>query len=510
MTIRNLSTTISLCLLLMGTLTSCFDNKESEYIVTNQDNAIVTAFSFDNNTHVCPNLAGYGFTIDNLGQHDPELLSELKDLWDKNEYSLEPGFIFNPDSLPSGTIPDSIKVNISYSSPFSVKFYQYDENLELKNCTNFADTQTVSFDDYAITRLEITARDQLTNKSYFVKVNVHQIFGDTLLWHYFANDLFDASALTAQHADTLGSDLLWYTQTASDTEVRSAKLDGDIRDWTPAVSISAPSSLDLSTIYNWGGQLYGVASDGSLLSSADGLTWTTASTGFQFVNLLGHHTPGGYSSNRYDEHLCAIVLHDGQYHFAQSLDGTLWTLDQLLFDDTLTSLVPAGFPIKGYSHPLPVAAQPNKGNVTSRIYIVGGITADGTLTSSTWASDGTTWAEFPQNLLPAMQGASIVRYTTDKDHPETLWILQPGIMADGTVSRKLWFSENSGITWKSLAREYSYLADTTPIEAIGGATAFHSRKNWNIYLIGGIGANGKQQSSICGGCYRKLTFDKKR
>lgn len=510
MTIRNLSTTISFCLLLMGTLTACFDDKESEYIVTNQDNAIVTSFTFDNNSHVCPNLARYGFTIDNLGQHDPELLASLKSLWNKDEYSLEPGFIFNPDSLPSGTIADSIKVNLSYSSPKEVKFYQYDEKLQLQNCTNFADTQTVSFDDYAITRLEITARDGVTNKSYFVKVNIHQVFGDTLQWHLFADNLFDASAVTAQHVDTLGSTLYWYTQTAAATEVRTAQLDGDIRDWSPAVSINSPATLNLPTLYAWDKTLYGVASDGSLLSTTDGLTWTAASTDYEFVNLLGLHTKGGYTDKKYDEHLCAIVRVGSDLHFAQSLDGQSWQLDPMLFNDQMTSLLPAGFPVQGYSHPLPVAAQPKKGNVTSRIYIVGGITADGQLTSSTWASDGTTWVEFPQNQLPAMQGASIVRYTTDKDHPETLWILQPGIMSDGEVSNRLWFSENSGITWKPLSREYSYLADTTPLEAMGGVSAFHSRKNWNIYFFGGIDANGLQRSTISGGCYRKLTFDKKR
>ena len=83
--------------------------------MTDYYNCIVTSFSLEDNTNVCSGLSKYSFTIDNYGLSDDSI------------HALYPndGIIFNPDSLPAGSVADSIKLTLSYTSPYSVYFYQY-------------------------------------------------------------------------------------------------------------------------------------------------------------------------------------------------------------------------------------------------------------------------------------------------------------------------------------------------------------------------------------------------
>jgi len=498
-----------IALSLIGLCTSCFNDNDSETVSYNYSNANVTAFSFSANSDVCDNLASYTFSIDNRGVTDPDLIEACKDLWQIDKWTVEPGIIFNPDSLPSGSEPDSITVSISYNSPKSVYFYQYDENLELKNRTDFTDTTNISFDDYAITRLEITAYDGYTNKSYFVKVNVHKLYGDTIVWKNYASQIFDPSLVVDQRVDTIGQNLYWYTELQDGTQqVRTANLDGDISAWSAEETLSG--NLKLGSMLAMHNTLYAVNKDGNLVKSTDGKDWSIVSSSITFHNLLGLQLGVELDGKIIrDEYMMAIVKQGEDYHFAHSLDGINWELAMLNASDN-SSILPANFPIDGYTMPISTAAQPKAGNVTSRIYLVGGTDKNGLLTNSTWSCDGKSWVEFPQTQLPAMQNASIVTYTREVDAPGTFWILQPGLMANGEVSRVLWFSENKGVTWKKLSREFSEMADTRKIDPIACGNAFFSTKNYNIYFFGGIDANGQQKSSIFGGQYRNLVFSKIR
>ncbi|MBP5213276.1 MAG: hypothetical protein J6032_01500 [Bacteroidales bacterium] len=515
---RQITRTVLSTLTLGALLTACFDDNESETVVTDYSNCTVTSMSLSANAKVCSNLSNYSFTIDQLGTSDTALIANWRSVWEKDEYTLQPGVIFNQDSLPVGSIADSIKISLSYSSPYSVIFYQYDEDMNLLNRTNYSDTQIVWFDDYAVTRLEIVAQDRLTNKSYFVKMNVHTCPTDTIRWKYLAGtDLFDMTEVTDQRVDTLGRTLCWFTTLSSTQEVRTASLTGDITEWSSPQTVNAPATIQLGTLLNWNGTLYAVGADSTLLMSADGLNWTAASADFKFVNLIGAQLPiykkaASESDDTYNEHLCAIVALNGEHHFTRlTKDSAAWRLDTaLICDGVQSSKLPDGFPVGGYTRPISVAAKPSKGNTTSRLYISGGIRADGTLLSSTWSSDGSYWVEFPQNILPPMKNASIIRYTLDADEPGTFWIMQPGLMQDGHVTDTLYFSQNSGVTWKKLYREYPQYADTYKVDPIACHSAFMNPRNYYMYFFGGVDENGNQRSTIQGGQLQDLDFEQAR
>ena len=489
-------------------LSGCFDDNDSETIVNDYDNALITSVSLSTNTKVCSNLSSYTFTIDHLGTSDEDLIERCASLWQVDEYSQQPGIIFNADSLPVGSVADSIKVSLSYSSPYKVRFFQYDSTLTLQNVTNYADTQIIWFDDYAVTRIEVVAEDQLTNKSYFMKMNVHTQTSDTIMWKYAATGLFDMSDVIDQRVDTLGTTLCWYMMSAdSSQQVRTADLTGDITAWSDAQAVTAPSAINLGTLLNWGGKIYGVGYDKQLLATTDGIAWSVASADYSFVNLLGAQLA---DKNRVAEHLCAIAMVDDTCRFVRSADGASWQLDSLTIGGTTTSALPARFPLWDYTRPISVEADLEGGSTRSRIYISGGMLADSTLTSSTWATDGLQWVEFTQNIVPAARRSSVVRYQLDVDDPDSFWIMQLGERADGSVTDTLYFSQNSGVTWKMLQREFYKYGDTYPIAQFGCSSAFVNPKNYRIYFIGGKNNDGEQESNIVTGQLANLAMDQLR
>jgi len=488
-------------------VTSCLNSNDSETIVTDYSNALLTKVSLNTNSNVCAGLSDYAFTIDHYGNSDPALIDSTRSLWKVDEYSLNPGIVFNVDSLPVGSIADSIKVSLSYSSPYKVDFYQYDSELNLMNHTNFADTQIIWFDDYAITRIQITATDGVTNKSYFMKVNVHHCSTDTIVWKYLCKDLFDTKQVIDQRVDTVGTTLCWYTTLADNSQqVRTTDLLGNVTNWSDAQNISSPANIDLGTLVNLNDKLYAIGADQTLLSSTDGITWTVASSDFAFVNLLGIQL----ETKKYNEHFCAIAQQGSDYHFVRSTDGSTWSLDTLVVNDDTTTLVPDGFPLNGYTRPISVKANPKNGSTTSRIYITGGIKADGNLTASTWSTDGFQWVEFEQLTLKPMKRATIVRYTLDVDDPDTFWIMQTGEMDKGYVSDTLYFSQNSGVTWKKLPREFYNLGDTYWIKPFGCSSGFYNPKDYRIYFIGGKNNEGEQESNIVTGQLVDLAMKQKK
>ena len=109
-----------------------------------------------------------------------------------------------------------------------------------------------------------------------------------------------------------------------------------------------------------------------------------------------------------------------------------------------------------------------------------------------------------------MTRASIIEYTLDADHPKSFWILWPGVLADGSVRNTAYFSENKGVTWKLLSREFASYSKTGPISPVGAVSGFVDQSNYWMYFIGGIDAEGAQQANVFGGQLSKLAFDKVR
>jgi len=494
-------------------LCSCLGSgNDAESITSNYNNAIITAFSLVDNSNVCSSLSGYAFTIDNFGVSDDSIHRLYPD----------DGIIFNADSLPAGTIPDSVKVSLSYASPENIEFRLYEsDGKTLGQYSQFSSDSALYFASYPDCRLTVTSYGG-TKKVYHVKVNVHKMNADTIIWRTYNADLWDASQITNQRVDTLNDVIYWFMEDSNNLcNVSTAALREKVRVWQPrtALNVSGDSGLDLSTLYVWHGALYAVGrQEGHLLTSTDGYNWQEANTAYQFTSLLGNQlrTKDVYGHWNSDT-LNAIVRIGGEYHFATSADARQWNVAQRVHKN---------FPIKGFTRPVQTAARSNYGNLTSRIYLVGGTLADGTMTSSTWSCDGWSdtdqgpnWEEFTQDELPAMTGASMIEYTLDPLYPGTFWLLFPGQKADGSVPTNrlygkdyttLYYSKDNGVSWHRLSRYYAQYADNSHLGAMAWNSAILDPSTWQIYLCGGARPDGTLVASVWTGVLNSLTFEQAR
>lgn len=492
-------------------LSSCLSSNESETVATNYYNAIVTSFALSDNANVCSGLSGYQFTIDNFGTSDDSIHQRFPN----------DGIIFNPDSLPVGTIADSVKVTVSFSSPDSVYFKLFDPDGTLGQYQNYSADSALYFASHPHGRLTLVSRGGYS-KTYHIKINVHKVNGDTIVWHDYTDNLWADMNLTDQRTDTLNNCYYWFIEAdGMSNKVSSAPMGKTPTQWQSMANVNVPDGdlLDLASLYHWHNALYALGKrNGKLLTSTDGYNWEVATQELQFQAILGNQykTQDVYGNWNSDS-LNAIVRVDDNYHFAVSADARQWTIEQQ---------IPANFPISGFTRPLWTAARSGYGNLTSRIYIVGGILADGSFTSSTWSCDGwneqlkgPNWAEFTQDELKPMSGASILEYTIDSDYPKSFWILQPGIMADGSIPANrlfgklyttLYYSEDNGVSWHRLSRYYTKYADNAALGQLSCSSAFFDPRTYQMYFFGGRREDGSFKTSVWGGTLNSLTFDKKR
>lgn len=498
--ITKLTGVLSVCVM----LSSCLGSKEeSEYIQTNAGNALVTSFALKDNSDVGAKLSGYTFTIDHYGQSDPSI------------HALYPndGIIFNPDSLPYGTIPDSVKVSVGFNSPKSAHFSLYNRIGELKQFSDYANDSALWLASYPDVRLKITSYDEAVVKTYHVKVNVHKVRTDTIVWRSYADTVWPGVDVKEQRVDTLNGNLMWYVKAADgDYRVKSNVL-RNITSWSepqPIVSL-VEQDLDLETMFGYRGALYAVNRiDGSLWYTTDGVLWGVKSRALKFVNILGVlQEVKGENINEYYWHpdqLAVLAEVDGEIKIRYSEDmGETWS-----DDGNGDKPVPTDFPVKGYVRPIGTPAKASLGNVSSRITIVGGVSRNGELLKTVWCCENKVWVDVSNeaSALPAMNGGSVLRYTLDSEKPNTFWILWPGVLADGKVSNDVYCSEDNGVSWHKMKQRYGRKAfgDTRNLEALACSSAFYDPKSYRMYFFGGKRADGTLSTSVFGGVYSNLTF----
>ena len=490
-------------------LTSCLKGNDSETVLTDYYNNIVTAFSLVDNDNVAKGLSKYSFTVDNYGTSDAAIHAKFPN----------DGIIFNADSLPFGTIADSVKVTISFSSPDSAYFTLYSLDGVMRQYSNVAYDSALYFASCPDARLHISARGN--HKTYHVKVNVHKVAGDTIKWHPVTEQLWKDIAISDQRTDTIGSTLFWYVEDGTHNQVSTADMRGYAKTWTEPASVNVAGGelLDLQTLYNWHDALFAVGkTSGALLTSKDGYNWEVANDNYKFTSILGNQlkTRDVYGTWNSDT-LNAIIHIDGAYHFAVSADAKEWRIDNVL---------PHNFPISGFTRPISVAARANNGNLTSRLYVIGGKMADGSLTSSTWSCDGwseiekgSNWAEFPQPTLTPTQNGTVIEYTLDRDRPKTFWLFYPGTDENGKIGQtqhygrsyaNLYYSEDSGVSWHQLFTKYPKLADNSAFADMAPNSGFCNPANFEIYYFGGKRADGSFSTQVWGGMLPELTFIKRR
>lgn len=491
---------LSACLaLLIGTLSSCNKKTETEEEVYMPASSVaVTNFSLKSKSGSSIKLDSVFFSID-----------------------LNRGVIFNADSLPVGTDVTKLVPVISYvSSASAVTLTQsggkYTGEIDYKS--NPSDS--VDFSGKVV--LKITAEDKTTTRSYNIKVNVHKMVPDSLMWDRLAVTPMPSRLDTPKQQKTVGYKNTSYSliQEADNSYTMAVATDLLAGVWEKNVPVF-DFEPRVRTLNATADCLYLLDTAGVLHTSADGMTWDT--TGSVWTNIIG----------AYGDVMLGMRSEGG------TLVYTCWPADAGYAE----TQVPGDFPVDEYTDFVQFS---NRWTTLPIGFMVGGRLADGSFTDKTWGFDGDNWAVLSEGMTPFVAGATLVPYYVYRKTSSTLvqtefsvWMLIGGLRSDGKSNRTIYVSYDNGVNWYA-AEQQMQLPDHFPgLRNLDGIMAEWPKQaslagNWAdtpsralpgmarvkyevedyevywdcpyIYIFGGTEAGGTLNNEIWRGVLNRMTF----
>lgn len=354
--------------------------------------------------------------------------------------------IYNYDSIDYGTRIDSLSfvINPKFSSVY------INDTLDYYNLTevylNF--TNGVKF--------TVVAADKKTSADYYVKVNVHQVDPDTFIWKGVKSEVFAGDALSAK-AVYFGEKLV-YMAVVDNKLLLYESVNGS--DWSVVEPIGVVvEKLDVNNLLATENYLY-LFVDGKLYQSVDAEVWTLIECSGKEIEYL----------------LFAM----SNKIYAVATDRSMVRLDGAEWVDLGT--LPLNFPVKGGA--VLVAAAPSG---KERVFVVGGIDAEGNYLSSVWSSEnGEYWSDMTggKQLFTPRAYAAVAQYGGGlmlfggHGKPEGS-VTDVKVVEDAQI-----FSKDFGLTWSEskdkstigdlYVPRYEHSAVVTPagyIYLIGGRTS---------------------------------------
>jgi hypothetical protein len=395
-----------LSLLASGLFVSCWDNfEERSYYSAN-----VTSFAFSEHD-TCPDIEDYVFNIDQFHGVAEDTST---------------GTIYNLDSLPYGSVVNSLYPDITLQST-NGNIYVGDSLWEEDDSLDF--TKPVV--------LTNTSYDGLYTKRYTIYVNVHQVNPDSMCLTAVQTSLPTAAGANRILSTTDGT-LLNYAP-ASGGGLQLAVSTDTCKSWTPQSVNGLTGTMNLLSLCFFNSTFYVNSTSGQLFSSADGRTWkaetTTVdgvSTSTSLVTLYGELT------KKYRDQTDSIAFiglaknASGNTCFARSIDGISWTT---------YSAIPSDFPVSDYGFVKDTTA-----TGVQNYTVAAGLNNSGAFSGSVFATeDGLTWAtiddgSIPRVAVPKRKGAALFKY-------DAYLVSFGGMDESGKYCKDMHVSPDNGIHW---------------------------------------------------------------
>lgn len=441
-----------LSLLISVLFVSCWDNFEERTYYT----ANISKFAFDAHD-TCPYIQNYVFNIDQY--HGVATDSTT-------------GIIQNLDSLPYGSVVNSLYPNVTFQST--------NGNIYI-NDSLWEDGDSIDFSSPVV--IKNTSYDGLYTKSYTIYINVHQVDPDSMSMEPMATVLPGKSSLNK--IVEVGGQILDFVPAVGGglSLYRSADT---CRHWAVSTVTGLSGDMNLHSLCTYGSDFYITGMDHTSYRSGDGLSWAPISPvaidgGAVTVLTLYGELNRKYINEPEPSALIGLIKTSaGDVCFGRSTDGIRWTVG---------TKVPASFPMTDYAQIKSTTAT----NVQF-MTLAGGLNALGVPTSGVWSTeDGKNWISVNDgslsfNTLPKRTNAALFRY-------DGSLVFFGGKGEDGTFFKDLYVSPDNGKTWKDADDKWAFLKMSL---GLSGAGVFvqhipdlvHDKDREFIWILGGTNVNG--------------------
>lgn len=479
-----------------GALASCNEEKKSD-IYQNPVNLAVTAFSLKADAKN-PGLDSAYFAID-----------------------LERGIIFNADSLRKGTKINKVVPNITFSGTVSEAVIVMSGGTTREGEVDFRTNPTDSIDFTGDVTLRVKADDNKIGTTYRLKVNVHKMPTDSIIWEENQNNFLgipEGTDVAGVKVINTESRITSFSLLGNGTSaIVSSTTDLTEGDFVTVRVDNLPFTPDVDTMCADGETIYVLDTSGRLWFTKDLTSARWTDSGEQWHTLIGAYND------------TAVGLRgDGS--------GAALQFSQYPLTDLNVKAIPDDFPTSGCSNFVKLE---NKWTQSPVAFFVGGVRADRSLSSDTWAFDGSEWIKLNEGGIPATSGATVIPYYNYRSSASgnamieyEVWFMVGGKTADG-YNNKVYISYDNGVNWTggpnnmqlpesmsdifncsgvvSDTEKSASLADSWTLRGISprrlrvwteGETV-----HWNcpyIYLFGYKGAN--KDIVTCRGVLTRLTF----
>ena len=390
----------------------------------------ITEFNLVNNSKILANLDSIFFTID-----------------------LENARIYNADSLPKGTDVSRMLAEITCPTCYSVEVSI--SNAERMNDTTFVYSNSDTIDFTGDVKIKVTALDEVTYRTYDVKVNVHQLESDSLQWGDVAY-----SSLPSMHGNVSEQKTVRFGDKAYclmvDDGYYVLATTGSLSEAWNKQEVEMPFTPDVRSFTAGSDALYILSSNhDDMYASTDGINWTSCG-GLQWRSIIG----------AYDDRVLGVA-YDGNTYFYDEYPRRMGFAPSVVAD---------GFPVEGTSN---LAVYDNIWGDGKIGVCIGGLTADSEYVQHAWGYDGNSWSVLSNNEIGGHEGMSLLLYTTfDTNESHWSYTAYPTLMAwggrtdDGELSRTMYVSLDMGVYW-SVADSLLQLPECIPAMYRADALVFN-------------------------------------
>jgi hypothetical protein len=457
-------------LLAASMMTSCLDTDDTEY--TYSSNASITAFSIDDiETEYTTQIDGVDTTLTATvtGDDYTFVIDQVQHL------------IYNVDSLPCGTDITKVVAEITFDSSYLL--------ITDQEASESKDTLWTSGDSLDFTKpiiMKVYAYDGSYGEPYTVKLNVHQVVPDSLVWRDLSagNNFQGNTAQKGQKAVCFKQRI--YVLEEGDTQVKiTSTATSDGRSWTALTELPIAEKADYQSAMVWGDALYLLAGN-QLYRSEDAETWTAVDGASGLTTLVAN-----LDTDRH--HRLVAVDTDG--YLTESTDGSTWTP---------TETLPDGFPVSGLSYVgYDLASNPAIG----RMVVLGENQADADTMHVVWSKLTTesTWGNLlltvnDASCLPRLKQVAMISY----DHKLYAFggASQNGSTEVGAFG-SFYVSEDGAVSWTAVTASLFFPEEFPDLyDEAGGTFAYVVDENDYLWILWG-GQTGVWRSRV-----NRLGFDK--
>ncbi len=382
------------------------------------------------------------------------------------------GVIYNPDSLPFGTVLDTVKVAITFnpsSSPSQVLITTPDSI----NGYTWNLTDSVSFGKLPV-KFTVTSQGG-TLKSYNIDIRTHKIDPDTMLWKQMTS-----YPSTFGESKTILKSSVFYTYGLNGSTPLLYTADKGSVNWAKQTLSGFPAAVKAESIFLRNDVFYALDKTGNSYSSVNGKDWTKLTNGKTVMSILGVLP----AANRADDQLLVTYNNGGKYYFGKTKDLVTITEVSTISVSPTDNQVPSNFPLQKAASFTSVSTNKNK----RMLILTGGVNTAGSELSYTWlikdSDDGLEMSPFIKNTL--FKGAGLSNFV----YGDKLYALS---------NNQFYISALWGESWIVAPNKQKL---DPKISARTGQTAIVDDSNY-IWIFGGV-SGGKGVSDVWKGRLNSL------